>query len=1475
MSRTYTNKFNRGEVDEGVMARDDIERVNNSATLVDNWMPARVGTMRTRPGTEFLGTAKVNGAHFLMPFVDDGTVPTILEFSQSTANPSVESVRFWINGILAQVTATTDTITNGAFASNITGWTDASTGSGAEGIAHEPTTQRMLIQGGPGDGDWGRAYQTLTCSAGERTLRIEVSESPILCQLGTGGALTSDIFEGYLGFGVHLLTWTSDGSDTTLTLSNFAGYAAFVDNIAYDGVGELTLTGNMATDTTTTAITLDTLRYTQINDVMFIVDGGYEINGFSWPFWIIKRLGQKSWSFELPDITDGPFGNINVTSTTLAPSAVNGNITLTASSAIFDTTKSVLKTYQLLHGDVYGKAQVMSVVSPTVANARVLESFGGTGAVKEWWEGLFAPYLPSPTAVEVYEGRLWLAGGARLYGSVSDLYTSFDELLEGNSASIVKTIGFGPVQDVAWLLGGDVLLLGLSSEEVQVKSNGDFNPLNANNANVKRGTNKGSAEVRPAVVDQIVYFVNRSLLKLFALSGLKGEQISANDTTILHPDICAPGIKKLIYSSEPEPRMYCLLTNGELRVLLFDNVEDVTAWSRITLGGGGTVEDITSAPTAAEDEIYMVVERDGVRYIERLAKFSQSRGETDSRHYDSHVYKRSPGGTFDGLDHLEGLDVYVWADGVEKGAATVSSGQITLASSGWTDVVVGLRPTATWTSNRLSRYVEKTVLNYRKRVVQIGLVMRSVALRNLLYGSDVNRLQPMPDIDEGRPRAPTTEPEPTIVGSLTGGLTINGMEQYDGPGSYLLCATNSTAFTDESRRQQAAVNVGGPISSGGVNWVVGGNTDSNGNMQNLIQVNPSVASVTAFDFDDMPGGGAGYPSLAYDNVVDEYLYAYTNLTPNFTRYDIGAGTWSTLANAPTTGIFKSDIQTYNGKVYLYGAQQSTSTGGFYAYDIATDTWSTLTPVSPPTLKRSPSTALPKTGAGAGKFYMLEGADMVTNQVILSFFEYNIGTNTWSALSTAGLSRSALRSMVAPGNGKLYTFGGTVPQFGFFPQRTLNEYDIATNTWSTLTDLSDYTDTTVPFNRSESAVWTDGESIFVKTGSLDQTTGVSPAPPFAVKDLWVYDIAGDTWTQTNEADNEISSGGGPAQIIDVTSPSAMFVAGSTALLATGTSGDHLFSYRCKQDSSFAFFLTRTSTAATVKRGIAAVDITDLTSPVQVDYLEGARTGLLDVPVPRGMWLDSPFLYTVGHALAGSVSAINISDPASLAVESSLALVTTGDPVAPEMIGSRGQYLYIAWEERVHIVDKSNPADMDVTVFGTGLGAAEYCLVDGSNMFVLDPTAGTLNIYSLADDALVPTLLGSVTATKLQGMRDMSAYAPYLWFAGGTTGCVVSYTSIDTPTVLAEYTGFAGLQAIRTFSANQVFAGSNTDPDGFLYVADQRSWQLVDYDEMSFEFDGTYDTDSRVTVQTTGPATMLAITYEVEDIDDPTDGSGRPN
>ena len=153
-------------------------------------------------------------------------------------------------------------------------------------------------------------------------------------------------------------------------------------------------------------------------------------------------------------------------------------------------------TLSYSNGGITGIARVTGYTSETVVSAAVLTNMGGTAASEDWAEGVCSDYRGWPSAVTIYEGRLWWAGKDRIIGSVSDAYESFDEETEGDAGPINRTIGFGPVDVINWLLPAQYLLCGTEGSELSIRSTAFDEPLTPTAFQIKEVETQGSASVQ-------------------------------------------------------------------------------------------------------------------------------------------------------------------------------------------------------------------------------------------------------------------------------------------------------------------------------------------------------------------------------------------------------------------------------------------------------------------------------------------------------------------------------------------------------------------------------------------------------------------------------------------------------------------------------------------------------------------------------------------------------------------------------------------------------------------------------------------------------------------------------------------------------------------------------------------------------------------------------------------------------------------
>lgn len=409
------------------------------------------------------------------------------------------------------------------------------------------------------------------------------------------------------------------------------------------------------------------------------------------------------------------------------------------------TSGTIELTMAYPNGSISGICRVTQYNSATSVDVQVLSSMGATDATRNWYPGSWSASAGYPSAPRLFEGRLWFAGQNKIWGSVSDAYSSFDRDLEGDDKSIVRTIGFGPVDSVLWLAESSRLIMGLASGEIGVRSSSFGEILTQDNVNLKPGSTQGAASIEPVEMSGGVVFAQRSKKRLVSLNySPESDSHQDSDLTLLAKDICIGNIKSIDFTMHPEPRIYVVLEDGDARVYLMDRAEDVAGWSRITTPNGN-FEEVVVLPDVTEDRVYFVVNRNGTRYMEKLALFSEAAGGDTSKTFDSFVTYTSPGTTLTGLSHLEGLEVGVWADGQYREAVTVSSGSATVSGS-WTNVVAGLRYTAKWKSSKVSRFIDGPTLTMRKRVVKTALEMANYWPGAVEVGPDFDSLRPLDGI---------------------------------------------------------------------------------------------------------------------------------------------------------------------------------------------------------------------------------------------------------------------------------------------------------------------------------------------------------------------------------------------------------------------------------------------------------------------------------------------------------------------------------------------------------------------------------------------------------------------------------------------------------------------------------------------------------------------------------------------------------
>ncbi len=425
------------------------------------------------------------------------------------------------------------------------------------------------------------------------------------------------------------------------------------------------------------------------------------------------------------------------------------------------TSGTAAITLSYPYGYVAGIAKITAVASSTSATAVVLRDMGSVGATSTWAEGAWSDRRGFPSAVVIHEGRMWWAGKDKQWGSVSDAYYNFGDDQLGDAGTISRSIGIGPVDVINWLISTEGLVMGGQGGEFTCRSSSLGEPLTPTNFNIKRGTTVGSAPVDPVAVDAGVIFVDRSKTRLYELTNETfGATYAIKELTALTPEIGRPEIVRTAVQRKIDTRVHCVRSDGKVAVMIFDKLEEVNCW--VLVETNGFIEDVVVLPAVGEeDRVYYLVKRtvDGatVRYLEKWALTSECEGGTLNKQADSFLhYSGAATQIITGMEHLEGEDVVVWADGVDLGAYTVTFSSVTLNTT-VTEAIIGLGYSATFKSTKLAYAAQGgSALTQKKRIDHVGLILRNTHYQGLQYGDSFDMLDDLPLVEAGQVTAAGT-----------------------------------------------------------------------------------------------------------------------------------------------------------------------------------------------------------------------------------------------------------------------------------------------------------------------------------------------------------------------------------------------------------------------------------------------------------------------------------------------------------------------------------------------------------------------------------------------------------------------------------------------------------------------------------------------------------------------------------------------
>ncbi len=366
-------------------------------------------------------------------------------------------------------------------------------------------------------------------------------------------------------------------------------------------------------------------------------------------------------------------------------------------------------TIEATDANHYGIVEITGFTDSDTVTATVLFELASTNATTQWREGAWSDYRGWPRTVCLHEQRLFFGGNASqpqtIWGSVIDDYYNFrtgglDDL------GLAFTMANRKANSIQWLVSQDDLLVGTAGDEGPVGSREADKALTPTNAKVGKFTTTGSAYLQALSVQDVVIFVQRSRRKAWEMAfTFESDGYKSNDLTLLAEHIADGLITGIALQKNPESVLWCVTATGELIGLVYERAQQVAGWCRYVTDGAFESVAVVGG-SGEEDQVWVTALRDGERHIERFQP-DRTRTLKDAdgaamvanqslvcSSDSSVIYNGSPTTTITGLDHLEGREVSVLADGGVIEGMTVSGGEIELAEEA-SVVIVGLPFTAT------------------------------------------------------------------------------------------------------------------------------------------------------------------------------------------------------------------------------------------------------------------------------------------------------------------------------------------------------------------------------------------------------------------------------------------------------------------------------------------------------------------------------------------------------------------------------------------------------------------------------------------------------------------------------------------------------------------------------------------------------------------------------------------------------------
>jgi hypothetical protein len=517
--------------------------------------------------------------------------------------------------------------------------------------------------------------------------------------------------------------------------------------------------------TTITSAMLSQLNWTQSADTMFLVHPDLA------PAKLVRGASDSSWTISTNSFSSIPKYAFTITVTTpavghLTPSAVSGNVTLTAQNSIF-TSASV---GQYINAYPQGRARIIQYVSNTAVKAVTEYPFFDTSNIAQgnWeiesgYEDVWSSSKGWPRTVTFHEGRLYFGGSksrpSTIWGSKIGIFDEFMPTEAFDDDAVEATLDTSSLNVIVDMISGRDLQVFTTGAEFYVPQAGTdpITPLTltfkgVSRNGIKPGTRVQSLESGTVYIQRQGKSINEFLFSDTQLTYVTQRISLLSGHLLKSPTRMA--LRRANSTDEGDLLLMVNDTDGTMAAFSIMRSQQITATSEFITDG--LFKDVSIDVT----DIYAVVKRtfnSTNKYFVELFSFDR---------YTDCAFIGGAASTATGLPHV-GKSLNVICDGVPQGNETVSGGgSVTFDRASTASYEVGLPFTVYAKTMPVEIKLQTgTRIGFKKRIVEINALVDNTQHLELNENPVPFRTFDNPLLDD---------PEPTYTGSKR----VNGVLGY-------------------------------------------------------------------------------------------------------------------------------------------------------------------------------------------------------------------------------------------------------------------------------------------------------------------------------------------------------------------------------------------------------------------------------------------------------------------------------------------------------------------------------------------------------------------------------------------------------------------------------------------------------------------------------------------------------------------------